>query len=336
MLELSLFPGAFKLRHIITGGSGFTGQLLAHRLLEDGQEVVNFDIKNYSDDYLQKNSQFINGDVRSIEDIKKLKLRSEDVIYHLAARQFADAVPKRNRQRWFYDVNVNGTHNILQEMATNDVTKMVFFSTDMTYGLVKATPVSTDHPQCPLGPYGSSKVEAEKLIRSYEGLNATIFRPRLITGAGRLGILGKLFRLIAMNLPVPMIGNGLNHYQMVSVDDCVTAALLACKKHFPRETYNLGSLNPPTTRKLLQALIEHAHSKSFVMPIPSCLIKPVLSVMDKIGLTVLYPEQFVIADQNILLDCHKTNQQLGWTPSGSDIEAMCAAYDNFKKISEKK
>ncbi|PIT14343.1 hypothetical protein BGI32_07875 [Snodgrassella alvi] len=320
------------MRHIITGGSGFTGQILARKLLQAGNEVVNFDIKNFNDAELEKNSQYIYGDIRSTNDIKKLNLHSDDVVYHLAARQFADAVPKRNRQDWFYEVNVDGTRNILQEMMANGVTRMVFFSTDMTYGMVSSCPVSTDHPQNPLGPYGSGKVEAEKLIRSYKELNATIFRPRLITGAGRLGVLGKLFRLIALNLPVPMIGNGLNHYQMVSVDDCVSAAMLAWQKNFPRETYNLGSFQPPTTKELLQAVIKHAGSKSFVLPVPSGLIKPVLSALDKLGLTLLYPEQFAIADQNILLDCNKAMQELGWAPSCSDIEAMCAAYDNFINI----
>ncbi|MCO6504406.1 MAG: NAD(P)-dependent oxidoreductase [Snodgrassella sp.] len=320
------------MRHIITGGSGFTGQILARKLLEAGNEVVNFDLKNYTDKELDKKSQYVYGDIRSREDIKKLNLRADDVVYHLAARQFADAVPKRNRDDWFFEVNVNGTRNILQEMVENDVTRMVFFSTDMTYGMASTCPVSTDHPQNPLGPYGRSKVEAEKLIRGYQDLNATIFRPRLITGAGRLGVLGKLFRLIALNLPVPMIGNGMNHYQMVSVEDCVSAAMLAWQKDFPRETYNLGSFQPPTTKELLQAVIKHGCSKSFVVPVPSGLIKPVLSGLDKIGLTLLYPEQFAIADQNILLDCNKTIQELGWAPSCSDIDAMCAAYDNFMNI----
>lgn len=320
------------MRHIITGGSGFTGQILARKLLEAGNEVVNFDLKNYTDKELDKKSQYVYGDIRSREDIKKLNLRADDVVYHLAARQFADAVPKRNRDDWFFEVNVNGTRNILQEMVENDVTRMVFFSTDMTYGMASTCPVSTDHPQNPLGPYGRSKVEAEKLIRGYQDLNATIFRPRLITGAGRLGVLGKLFRLIALNLPVPMIGNGMNHYQMVSVEDCVSAAMLAWQKDFPRETYNLGSFQPPTTKELLQAVIKHGCSKSFVVPVPSGLIKPVLFGLDKFGLTLLYPEQFAIADQNILLDCNKTIQELGWAPSCSDIDAMCAAYDNFMNI----
>ncbi|WP_255358739.1 NAD(P)-dependent oxidoreductase [Snodgrassella sp. CFCC 13594] len=221
---------------------------------------------------------------------------------------------------------------MLLEMDKAHVSRMVFFSTDMTYGVPNTCPVATDHPQKPLGPYGEGKVEAERLIRGYSQLNATIFRPRLITGAGRLGILEKLFKLIALNLPVPMIGNGLNRYQMVSVEDCVQAALRAGEKNFPRSAYNLGSSSPPTTKELLKAIIKHANSKSFVIPIPTQLIKPVLTGLDKLGLTLLYPEQFGIADKNILLDTQDTVGELGWAPTKSDIEAMCEAFDNFLQL----
>ena len=87
----------------------------------------------------------------------------------------------------------------------------------MTYGTPKTCPVPPDHPQNPLGPYGRSKYAAEKILLATESIRATIFRPRLITGPGRLGILGKLFTLIKAGLPVPMIGSGTNRYQMVGV-----------------------------------------------------------------------------------------------------------------------
>lgn len=323
------------MRHIITGGSGFTGKVLAKNLIQKGQKVVNFDLKNYDDEYLKNNTEYVQGDIRSLNDIQKLNLTPDDIVYHLAARQFADAVPKKGRKEWFFEVNVQGTKNILEEMDKAGTTKMVFFSTDMTYGVPDTCPVSTNHPQRPLGPYGESKVAAEQLIRSYPKLNATIFRPRLITGAGRLGILGKLFKLISMGLPVPMIGNGLNRYQMVSVEDCAKAAEIAMEKGFPRKAYNLGSANPPTTKELLHAIVNHAGSKSIVISTPAGALKLVLSLLDKLGLTLLYPEQFGIADKNILLDTSETINELGWAPSKSDIDAMCEAYDNFRSLETK-
>ncbi|WP_066566345.1 NAD(P)-dependent oxidoreductase [Snodgrassella sp. CFCC 13594] len=83
------------MRHIITGGSGFTGRVLAKKLIEKGELVVNFDLKNYEDIVLKEKTQFIQGDICSIADIQQIQLQSDDVVYHLAARQFADAVPER-------------------------------------------------------------------------------------------------------------------------------------------------------------------------------------------------------------------------------------------------
>ncbi len=317
------------MRHIITGGSGFTGTALTRRLLADKGSVAIFDLKPPADAAIRDAVQYIEGDVTKPADLQRLELGPDDVVYHMAARQFADAVPARSRDEWFAAVNVAGTRNVVEAMQAKGANKLVFFSTDMTYGRPSTCPVPPDHPQRPLGPYGRSKKAAEQILRQATGLNATIFRPRLITGPGRLGILGKLFKLIKLGLPVPMIGFGRNRYQMVSVEDCANAAVLAVKAGCPAGPFNLGSATPPTTRELLQAIIGHAKSRSFLIAIPSCLLKPVLTALDSTGLTLLYPEQFQIADLDILLDTRETRRVLGWEPVRNDIDMMNAAYDAF-------
>lgn len=186
---------------------------------------------------------------------------------------------------------------------------------EYTYGTPKTCPVPPDHPQNPLGPYGRSKYAAEKILLATESIRATIFRPRLITGPGRLGILGRLFTLIKAGLPVPMIGSGTNRYQMVGVGDCARTAILEMAAGCPSGPFNLGSAEPPTTRELLQKIIEHAKSHSRLIPLPAGLLKPVLGAMDAVGLTLLFPEQFGIADIDISLVSSKMN----------------AAYDTFAR-----
>ncbi len=264
------------MRHVITGGSGFTGAALTYQLLERGEEVVNFDLKSPADPILASSTRFICGDVRKHGDLAKLELGRDDIVYHLAARQFADAVPRRRRDAWFFETNVQGTQNVVDAMRAGGASHLVYFSTDMTYGTPKTCPVPPDHPQNPLGPYGRSKYAAEKILLATESIRATIFRPRLITGPGRLGILGKLFTLIKAGLPVPMIGSGTNRYQMVGVGDCARAAILAVAAGCPSGPFNLGSAEPPTTRELLQKIIEHAKSHSRLIPLPAGLLKPVL------------------------------------------------------------
>ncbi|NHO43237.1 NAD-dependent epimerase/dehydratase family protein [Acetobacter fabarum] len=320
------------MRHIITGGSGFTGKVLIRQLLEQDAEIINFDIQPINDPNLSKKIKLIQGDIRSPADLAQLKLRPDDVVYHLAARQFANTVPRTGRDAWFNDVNVVGTHNIVHAMQAASTRLLVFFSTDMTYGKPKVCPIPPDYPQNPLGSYGRSKLQAECILRSAEGISATIFRPRLITGYGRLGILGKLFYLIHKGLPVPMIGDGKNRYQMVGVEDCARAAILAVTKGCPSGPFNLGSEHPPTTRELLDGIIRHAHSRSKLLAVPAAPLKVLLAILDKLGLTLLYPEQFEIADADILLDTTATRTELGWSPSHDDIQMMNMAYDSFLKI----
>jgi dTDP-glucose 4,6-dehydratase len=316
------------MRHVIIGGSGFTGQAIAQKLLSRGEQLVIFDQTRPD----QGAAGFVEGDATRAEDLDRLGLGPDDAVYHLAARQFAGPVPRHDRDAWFDAVNVLGTRMVLDAMRRGGARRLIFFSTDMTYGIPERIPVTPDHPQHPLGPYGASKLRAEMLIRAAmegDGLAATIFRPRLITGPGRLGILAKLFRLIRAGLPVPMIGSGRNRYQMVSVADCADAALRAVELGCPPGPFNLGSATPPTTRELLQAIIREARSTSFVVPLPAAPLKAVLAALDKSGRPLLFPEQFGIADKDILLDTAATRSVLGWAPAEDDITAMVKAYRAF-------
>jgi dTDP-glucose 4,6-dehydratase len=249
------------MRHVITGGSGFTGKRLIEAVAARGEEAVVFDLVAPGRGAEDKVS-FVQGDIRNADDVARVGLKPGDVVHHLAARQFHGEVPKTGRDAWFADVNVEGTRVVLEAMAKGGADRLVFFSTDMTYGVPSQTPVPAGHAQAPIGPYGRSKLAAEKLLLAAvaeKDLRATIFRPRLISGAGRLGVLAKLFKLVQIGAPVPMIGSGRNRYQMIAVDDCAAAALRAADLGCPTGPFNLGSDNPPTVRELLTELIRRAH-----------------------------------------------------------------------------
>jgi len=104
------------MRHVITGGSGFTGSALTYQLLERSEEVVNFDLIPPADPILASSTRFICGDIRKPHDLAQLKLGRDDVVYHLASRQVADAVPRLGRDAWFSETNVQGTQNVVDAM----------------------------------------------------------------------------------------------------------------------------------------------------------------------------------------------------------------------------
>ncbi|WP_370559481.1 NAD(P)-dependent oxidoreductase [Edwardsiella tarda] len=84
------------MRNIITGGSGFTGSVLTRRLLDKRQEVINIDIREQPNIAPHPNVHFVHGDVTNSDTLKKLCLKEDDVVYHLAARQFLMQYPKHH------------------------------------------------------------------------------------------------------------------------------------------------------------------------------------------------------------------------------------------------
>ncbi|WP_374832412.1 NAD-dependent epimerase/dehydratase family protein [Paenochrobactrum pullorum] len=325
------------MRHIIFGGDGFVGRYLAPLLLADGYEVIVADIVK-SDLPHYNQAQFIHTDVTEPEAIARLNIRPDDMIYNLSAKMLSPLQIRAKRHDFFFPVNYFGTENIIKAMAEAGATRLVHFTTDMVYGHTYSWPQTEEHPVAPLGEYGWSKLKTEELAADWrtKGMNITLFRPRLIIGPGRLGILEKLFKLIDYNLPVPMIGSGKNPYQFISVFDCASAAYAAYKAGVPNEVYNLGSLNPPPVRKLLGDLVKHAGSKSILLPTPAWAVKRTLDFLDWLNKPLMDPEQYLIADEMCVLDVSKGERELGWVPQYRDEDMLIVAYSEYRnKLSGK-
>ena len=320
------------MKHIIIGGDGFVGSHLAADLAALGETVLVADIAKSNHAHYAA-VPFHKIDVTKAESVESLPLAPEDVVYNLSAKMLSPIVTRAERHEFFWPVNYHGTQNILSWMEKNGADRLVHFTTDMIYGHSVTVPQDETHPAHPLGEYGESKLATERLAEEYraKGFKISIFRPRLIIGPGRLGILVKLFKLIDLNLPVPMIGGGNNPYQFISVFDCASACVAAWKAGFPNEAYNLGSDDPPPVKKLLGDLIKHAGSKSILLPTPASLVKLTLDALDAVNMPIMDPEQYKIADEVCILDTSKAKRELGWRPQYRDEDMLLAAYTEHRK-----
>jgi dTDP-glucose 4,6-dehydratase len=314
--------------HVIFGGNGFVGYWLAKALLQNNEQVI---ICDTDGSRVHKQARFIPCDIKNPDDFKQIPLSSEDIVINLAANQYHNQVPRKNTYEYFFNTNMQGTKHILDFIVSAGGHQFIQYTTDMIYGKPQYLPIDIHHPQIPFGPYGQSKKASEDICREYrkKGINVTIFRPRMIIGPGRLGILKKLFFLINHNFPVPTIGSGKNCYQMVSVFDCVSATIAAIQHGCPNKEYNLGSKNPPSERDLLRNLIKKAGSHSPVISTNGKMIKTLLSFFGAIGLEIMYREQYMIADEDYILDISETEQDLNWAPRYSDQNMIIEAYSDY-------
>ena len=319
------------MRHVIFGGDGFVGHHLAPKLAADGEEVVVADIVKSGFAHY-RSVRHVHCDVTDPASIAAVGLKPDDMVYNLSAKMLSPIQVRAKRHDFFFPVNFYGTEHIIQAMDRVGAQKLVHFTTDMIYGHTVTYPMTEEHPVAPLGEYGWSKQKTEELAAEWRkrGMAISLFRPRLIIGPGRLGILEKLFKLIDWNLPVPMIGSGKNPYQFISVFDCAEAARAAWKAGVPNEAYNLGSLNPPPVRRLLGDLIKYAGSKSLLIPTPGWAVKRTLDLLDAMNMPIMDPEQYLIADEECVLDVSKAERQLGWVPQYRDEDMLIAAYREYR------
>lgn len=319
------------MRFIVTGGSGFVGTNLIKKLAELYPEIkiYNLDIR-FENNYVSKNIVNYKCDITKETELQNFNFLNDDIIFHLAANIFNEETPYISKRKEFFEkLNVHGTENLLNVLKRDNVKKIVFLSTCMVYGTPKKKLIKTDHQLKPNGPYGSSKLKAENLILKFGEENDSkclIYRASIIAGPGRMGLLKKLSFLIKNNLPVPMIGTGKNRYQMISVHDCVEALINFIKLGYPTGIYNLGSKNPPTVRVLLKSLIKSSGSKSVLIPTWPYGIKKILYLLDLLNMTLLYPEQYLLAQHEFVLDIEDLENELDFKPVYQDEDLLLESY----------
>ena len=196
----------------IIGGSGFVGSFLIKELKD--YKVGNLD-KNSSPFY---DNITINGDIRNLDEIKIPE--GTETIVLLAAEHRDDVSPTS----LYYDVNVQGTKNVLKAMNNSGVKNIIFTSSVAIYGLNKTNP-DENHPKDPFNHYGKSKWQAELVIKEWYdndpiGKSITIVRPTVIFGERNRGNVYNLLKQISSG-KFMMIGKGQNKKSMAYVGNIV-------------------------------------------------------------------------------------------------------------------
>lgn len=198
----------------LIGASGFVGSRLLDILKKD------FPVKNLDKNPSAFHSECtVIGDVRNPSDLEK-ELKNQEAVILLAAEHRDDVSPIS----LYYDVNVQGTRNVLDAMDKHGIKNIFFFSSLAIYGLNKNNP-DENHPADPFNHYGKSKWQAEEILREWfkkdpEKRTLTIIRPTVIFGERNRGNVYNLLKQISSN-KFMMVGNGLNKKSMAYVGNVI-------------------------------------------------------------------------------------------------------------------
>ncbi len=209
------------MRILVTGGLGFTGAALTHRLLKDGHNVVVLDTRPglVKDELASMGAEITLGSVTDRETVARCTERAE-VVMHVAAA-FRDVGAPDS----LYDsVNVDGTQITIEEAIAAGARKYVYCSTQGVHGNIDTPPGDETSPIAPEDHYQQSKYEGEEVVRECgdQRIEWTILRPTAIYGPGDPERFVMIFRRAARGRFL-MFGNGDTYYHPVYIDNLVDA-----------------------------------------------------------------------------------------------------------------
>lgn len=211
---------------LVTGANGFTGSALANELARRGNEVRAF-VRESSDLSLinkesldQDHIQLYRGDVRDQETVEAA-VEGVDFVYHIAALYRVAKHPDQT----YWDVNVQGTRNVLDAAKRHNVKRTLHCSTIGVHGGVDEIPATEASAYSPSDIYQITKLEGEKLAQQAiaSGQPVSIVRPAGIYGPGDLRFL-KLFSMVKSGRFI-MFGSGQTFMHMVYIDDLVSGMI---------------------------------------------------------------------------------------------------------------
>lgn len=302
---------------LITGGLGFIGSNLAHRLAE-----IN-DVEITILDSLDPDQGGSPANVREIKDKVKIviaDMNDSSVMGHLVAgmdyifnlagsSSHIDSMQNPHRD---LQSNCQAQLTLLEACRLfNPQAKIVFTSTRQVYGSPLYLPVDESHPLSPLDVNGANKIAAEHYHLLYQriyGMWATCLRLTNTFGKrqqvrhDRHGFISWFIRKAMDAETIELYGDGKQRRDLNYVEDVIDAILLAgCSEEANGQVYNVGHHQPVSLHDLATEIVRIAGSGSILgTPFP--------------------PQRRLIDIGNCYSSYDKIQAQLGWYPQ-TDLQA---------------
>jgi nucleoside-diphosphate-sugar epimerase len=224
---------------LVTGGAGFIGSHLVHRLVQEQYEVQVLD--NFStgtQDNLKEETGRINlitGDVREYSAVKKA-VKGVEVIFHQAA--LCSVERSVNDPRTSNEVNVGGTMNILTAARDEGIKRVIFASSSSVYGHNPELPKRETQPTLPASPYAVTKLTGELYCKTFYELFRietfalryfNVFGPRQVLNSPYAAVIPRFIDAMKNGKPPVIFGDGSQSRDFTYIDNVVEANLKAMK-----------------------------------------------------------------------------------------------------------
>jgi UDP-glucuronate 4-epimerase len=324
---------------LISGGAGFIGSHLIERMLlnKNNKIVVIDNFNNFyepslkerniqellvtkqkqdlDDDYLK----IYRGDIRNNNFVNEVFDNNNiDIVIHLAA--VCGVRPSIENPKEYYDVNVNGSLNLLEACKNRKIQKFIFASSSSIYGNNPKVPFSeNDNVDNQISPYAETKKAGEHLCRSYYHLNDmsvaclkffTVYGPRQRPDLA----IHKFTNLIFNNKKIPFYGDGDTERDYTYIDDVIEGIIKTIEwikqdnKQF--EVFNLGESNTISLKLMVKTLENVIGKKAIINQLP------------------LQPGDVI----RTYADISKSHRVLGYTPKTDFQEGIIKFVDWYKEM----
>ena len=260
---------------LVIGGAGFIGSHVVHELLkEEAAEVIVYDnfargkISNLDVNLSDPRCTVFpdGGDIREV-DVLNRAVAQVDGVVHLAAMWLLHS---KEYPRTAFDVNIQGTFNVLEACVNNGIERLVYSSSASVYGDAAFIPMTEEHPFNNRNFYGASKIAGEAMARafydryglSYVGLRyMNVYGPYQDQTAAYTGVIPIMLNKIDAN-EVPIInGDGSQAYDFVSARDVARCNVLSLKSEVADEFFNVGTGVQTSIKELCDLILQLKESE---------------------------------------------------------------------------
>jgi len=305
---------------LVTGGAGYIGSHTADAIEKSGHAAIIYDNLSAGHRWAVGSKTLIGADLADKLSIQRaIEQYHIEAIIHFAAHAYvAESVVD---PRKYFRNNAVNTLNLLDVMLDLGVKYIVYSSTCATYGIPQSLPISEEHPQRPVNPYGESKLFVERVLHWYEkayGLRWLALR--YFNAAGASGQLGECHNpethLIPLAIDAALTGVPLSVFgtdyptedgtavrDYIHVDDLASAHIAA-----------LGYLIKEGTSRALNLGTGQGHS-----------VREVLEMVEKISKIAVphHAAERRPGDPPVLVADNRTAiELLGWMPKRSSLREI--------------